>query len=1163
MAREAGIPLIELFETTDQINQALPGGVAEFFRRFVAIDLESRISTGAVIHTGKLQSFVAGVLNNDMTEFNLGFGTLRIPLVTNGIPFQLSQSRAATTGDLEPGAESWQFDVLINDLTLTLNGLVGADLIPAAATMPRHLVAKAGEPPVAITGSAGLRFEKTGPDQGVSVLLFDPTAGSDPFVPMQQSGDVFQVTCTPPHFMIGKSQFGMTLKNILVDTSKKYSPAFVIERGQPADWVGLAIEEAAVYLPPNALGGAGFSASISDFLIGDPAGLQARLEVQFGRSPLQASTFVFRQDGANITTGFDFSAGTLEITARPGEQVEIEAALTFTTPPGDSGIDHWEARFDFPGQTSVTGASGKGNVRHGEVLTITPIEVLGTGASERRIDKPAFTVRMVASGTAPAISVTTGTTTLANVVDLTGPRDTMNGLVLTATPSPADPNATFHWLSPALGIDQTATSLTLAIAGAVRGIQHIAVTQVNSNNGASRIRLRIREPEEGALYIGCQAGVFAADAPTTLVPVAEILGNYDLAAFHEKAALNGASASATLSGTSVSVPAGVISEVVINEGGAAAETEELRHIQVMYQFDDAGFFSWRMVKPGQTGGFGPDSNSRSDLLAWAAKFPGAEFQIIGRCDDVGGDTYNLGLAESRANAAKTFLTTSVNNVTAVDPAKVHVDGEQSINGLLAGSAHLIDPDLADDTSPIGPDSPAHPGRYIEVAEDRSTWPKTSTGEGRRENPPNDAVENIRKQYRRADIYAVGGVAQGDAVVTISKALDPTRRRVLVPASGRAVIPSDNDNSKADYRVKLVVAWDRARFTGWTDIIPNLAEFEYAWTPSPADNISLDSQVLTVYGKYIFDDLTGFTEITVGLKSEGDTDGLLSLSQPNLVAALAFGPMLASGVDFDNDAFGSAVRLGALGTIAGFASVNLGDGPLVGAESKTALIGVEAKASTRTIRDPLQAFKAQLTVDYTNTLHINGGVLGLKTDPNQPMKIRYSKIGVEFDTTDPDAALLDKFGFVYASDAMTIEDSGLWKITGPLGKLLRISEFKLGVGSFWIEPTLALAVNIGVVEISEASFRVTFDLDANGDPVIPPGFSLRGLKAKIDIPNTLTGEGRLKIEENGVVRAGVDITIVPLKMRVEAALAFGSPPEIDPAIFLSLYAKVQFPGGIPL
>jgi hypothetical protein len=180
-----------------------------------------------------------------------------------------------------------------------------------------------------------------------------------------------------------------------------------------------------------------------------------------------------------------------------------------------------------------------------------------------------------------------------------------------------------------------------------------------------------------------------------------------------------------------------------------------------------------------------------------------------------------------------------------------------------------------------------------------------------------------------------------------------------------------------------------------------------------------------------------------------------------------------------------------------------------------------------------------------------------------MKLRYDKVGVAFDNSDPSLPFIEKIGFAYESDSMTIEDSGLWEISGPLKDLLRVSEFRMGVGSFWVEPTIAVALDLGVVEISEATFRVTFNTDASGNVQLPPDFSLRGLTAKVDIPAALKGEGRVKIEDGGIIKAGVDVTVIPLQVRAVAALAMGRPPEVAPSVFLNLYAKIQFPGGIPL
>jgi hypothetical protein len=1159
MTRQAGIPVIALFETTDQINQALPAQLADFFNRFIAIELDSRTSDGAIIQTGRLQSLDSALtgtgIGEDVDEFDLGFAKLRFPGLTTGVPFQFAKRRVAVVDTLEPGADSWQFDLFLTDFTLIFDGLVGARPIQENGTTPRHLEPLPGRPPVAFTGSAALRIEQQGADSQVITRLINVVAGSDPFLPDALSGGVAQITCSPPHFICGKSGFGFTIRDALYDGSTRSSPPFVIERGQSAAWTGFALREATIYTPPAALGTCGFSATLRDFLIGNPAGLQGELEFQFGRSPLSPSTFVFKQDNNNINSSFDFNNGTLEITALPGETVTLDVSLTVPAPPANDpdGITDYEAEFRFPHQTAIKGDSATGQVRHGDILEITPIEVIGIDPDARRLKKPPFTVRMVASGKACSLSLAVAGTELDNVVDLTGPMEKMDGLVLTATPNPADASATFHWQCEALGIDQEGLTLGLSLPSSARGVHHIVVTQKDAaDKGATRLRLRLREPDSGGLFIGCQNGVFSANQPTVAMSIAAVLGTYDLTRFHESGVLAGAGGQATHSGATVTVPDGMIAEVAIDEGGAPAETVEDRHVQVLFNFDDQVPVSWGKKPPQKAKQPFGDSGTQihEALLGWAANYPGAQFQVIGRCDDVGTDTYNIELANRRATAVLNLLTTQAGGQTELDAASVRAVGEQTISTLWPGAAALIEPDVAES-----------PGRLINQLGVSASWPKNSQNNGIRTDPPDATREEVREQYRRADIYAVGGTAQGSSSKSTSEAISPSRRRVLVPAEDRATAPADNDNANADYRVKILLGWDRPRFSGVSDLIPNLAELEYAWTPSD-DGISLTQEVLTLYGKWIYDDLTGFTEFAVGIKSEGDPDGLLKTEQANLVAALAFGPMLASGVDFDEDAFGSAARLAALATLASFASADMGGGKkLIGAGSKSALIGLESKTTTRTLEDPLASFKTQLAVDYTNELNINTGALGLQT--REPMKLRYDKVGVEFDNTDPDADLLNKLGFVYASDSMTIEDSGLWEIAGPLQDLLRVTEFRMGVGSFWVEPTLAVALDLGVVEISEASFRVTFKTNASGAVTFPPEFSLRGLSAKVDIPAALKGEGQLKIEDGGIIKAGLDVTVIPLQIRAVAALAVGKPANIAPSVYLNIYARVQFPGGIPL
>jgi hypothetical protein len=347
-------------------------------------------------------------------------------------------------------------------------------------------------------------------------------------------------------------------------------------------------------------------------------------------------------------------------------------------------------------------------------------------------------------------------------------------------------------------------------------------------------------------------------------------------------------------------------------------------------------------------------------------------------------------------------------------------------------------------------------------------------------------------------------------------------------------------------------------------VPTLAEAEVAWTPTemplpPVDGeqMELSRETLTLHAQWIHDVRTGYTKLTMGLKSEGEDDGLFAIENEAITAALALGPALLSGVDFDTDMVGSGARLSALLAAAAFAEVPIppDDRPLLADDSRTVVKGFAVEAEMAALDSIGSDEQYRLVFDYVCELHVDAGILGLKTASDKPVKIRYKRVGVEFDTSQNG---WDRLGLVYDSKALEIEDPGKWEISGVLGELLRITEIAMGRGSFWLEGTIAFAVSIGVVEITEATIRLTWN---DGSPV--PDFELRGFKAKVNIPGTLKGEGRLRIKDGGEVRAGVDCEVIPPQLSASAALAFAKKTDPEPYLFLSLHVGVQFATPLPL
>lgn len=1165
MARTAGIPLVELFDITDTINSVLPQSVSDFLERFVVTGHAASSSDGAIFHTGALQS-IATAIDEIPTEFNIGIGRLSLPLINTGIPFQLAFQRSAGSGNLEGSADVWRLDLSLEVFNLIVDFLQPAIYVPETGTTPRHLVRDPSRHEVRITGSAVLRIEQPAAGAPVAVKFIDQP---DPLDPAAVSGAVATLACSPPHFFIGGSEFGLSVGRLTFDFSDSFSPPEIIERNQGPAWTGVAIREATIYAPRNLPGIGDLSGGVKNLLIGSPFGLQGEIEVQFGRTALNPSAFNFEQvtDASDQPLAISGSGASriVQIEASEDEQVTVHAGFVTTAPPDPDvpagGLVEWDAEWRWNGGAAQTGDASSGSVRHGQTLKVTPIETVRVGTDENDFRHPEITFRFVAGGDAPVIGATVGTQNFVNVTHVGGTREAMGTVTLTAT-SGGGSGSRFEW--EIVNVPQRASGASFTIDPELLiGIQTVILREtVTLAGGEEQVRLartRLHTLGTGDLLIGCQAGVFnAADASTALA-LSAVEGTFDLSDFHAEGGLFPTLEQAEIDATDrtqIDVPNDGLAMVTITPAAPPPPPATDRHVQVLMDYDTSVELSWGLLAPeGATVSF-----SQTALLTWAARYPGAKFVVVGRCDDIGSDGYNANLATQRADRGRALLSVlqTGSTGTPVPGSSIYSRGEQS---QFAGASAAGDteeenaqpPMRAAELSEAAAGTPAS-GRLIHADIPASlTWADAR----------DDAHEAQRDDFRRVDIYAIGGTAApGSARPDDSTTVGATLRRSLVPAAGRDPAAVPPGSPAMDYRVKLRIVWDSPTVSQLSDAIPTLAEAEFAWTPQQAplpqvggSDVELSREVLTVFVNWTHDPRTGYTKAALGIRSEGDPDGLISTTTKPLVTALAFGPALLSGVNADTDLIGSGARIAALIGAVAFSEVDLGGGPLVGDGSKAAVTSAAFETEMRSIADPGAAMQVRVVTDYVCTLHINGGVLGIKTAADKPMKIRYKRVGLQYDTAKEG---WERFGLVYDTTSMEIEDPGRWQIEGVLGSLLRIVEVAMGRGSVWIEGRIAIALQIGIIEISEAIIRLTFR-----DGRALPDFELRGFVLKADIPQVLKGEGRLRIEDGGLIRAGVEAELIPLGLGVEAALAMGMPPEIAPSIFLSLYLGVQFSTPLPL
>jgi hypothetical protein len=1173
MARTAGIPLFDLFDITDTINSVLPQSVSDFLRLFVVTGHAASSSDGAIFHTGALQP-LADTFDQIPTEFNIGIGRLSLPLVNTGIPFQLAFQRSAPTGsnNLEGSADVWRLDLSLDVFNLIVDFLQPAIYVPESGTTPRHLVRDPSRSEVRITGSAVLRIEQPAAGAPVAVKFIDQP---DPLDPAAVSGAVATLTCSPPHFFVGGSEFGLSVGRLTFDFSDSFSPPEIIERNQGPAWTGVAIREATFYAPRNLPGIGDLSGGVKNLLIGSPFGLQGEIEVQFGRTALNPSTFLFEQvtDAGEQPLAISGSGASriVQIEASQDQNVTVHAGLNSVAPPADpdvpaGGIVEWHAEWRWNGGAAQSGDSSSASVRHGQTLKVTPIETVRVGTDESDFRHPEITFRFVAGGDAPVIGATVGTQNFVNVTHVGGTREALGTVTLTATGS-GGASPRFEW--EIVNVPQRTSGANFTIDPALLvGIQTVILREtVTLAGGEEQVRLartRLHTLATGELLIGCQAGVFNAADATTALALSAVEGTFDLSDFHADGGLFPTLEQAeidTTDRTQIDVPNDGLAMVTIAPAAPPPPPPTDRHVQVLMHFDTANEDAWGVHRPAQA----TQQFSQTALLTWAARYPGANFIVVGRCDDLpsdaAGHVYNANLATARAERGRALLTTLLpgESGTVIAASRIYSRGEQSqfVGTSAAGDTAEEDAVLAipDPEKSEAAEVQPHQGRLVLLDHpNRSGWPNTPTG----------AQEAIRLPYRRVDIYAVSGTPSADASLPDDNAtVGAALRRSLVPAAGRDPAAVPPGSPAMDYRVKLRIVWDSPTVSQLSDAIPTLAEAEFAWTPQQAPlpampgggDVELSREVLTVFVNWTHDPRTGYTKAALGIRSEGDPDGLISTTTKPLVTALAFGPALLSGVNADTDLIGSGARIAALLGAVAFSEVDLGGGPLVGDGSKAAITSAAFETEMRSIADPGAAMQVRVVTDYVCTLHINGGVLGIKTAADKPMKIRYKRVGLQYDTAKTG---WERFGLVYDTTSMEIEDPGRWQIEGVLGSLLRIVEVAMGRGSVWIEGRIAIALQIGIVEISEAIIRLTFR-----DGQALPDFELRGFVLKADIPQVLKGEGRLRIEDGGLIRAGVEAELIPLGLGVEAALAMGIPPEIAPSIFLSLYLGVQFSTPLPL
>lgn len=177
-------------------------------------------------------------------------------------------------------------------------------------------------------------------------------------------------------------------------------------------------------------------------------------------------------------------------------------------------------------------------------------------------------------------------------------------------------------------------------------------------------------------------------------------------------------------------------------------------------------------------------------------------------------------------------------------------------------------------------------------------------------------------------------------------------------------------------------------------------------------------------------------------------------------------------------------------------------------------------------------------DYGVEFGIEINLLGIK--PEKPIKIRYKAIG--FNIHKDNGLQYQPIFDTSRGYEINIADPSIFNLKGKLGDILKILSVRIArFNPLTLELDLGLKTDLGIVTVD--TFKVKQPLIPSGAPMILPS----GVKVKI--PGAIMGDGHLRIidtstsdgtEEKGM-EGGIDITLLPLKLRLNASLGI-SPVE---------------------
>jgi hypothetical protein len=573
LVERLGISILDLLPQTTDLANFVPDEAVEQLGVLTVLDHKSSISDDFILHSGTLQSI------GDVLGFNTAKASIKIPGLTQGLPFRLAVRRGAPAGVGQEGQPTaWTLDIPVSNVELLMPGLKGARQAGGVGVTPLHLEKLDPPKKVFLVASGVLRVEGEPGVVSRPRLVDSP----DPFDPTAPTGAVVRLTVRPPHFFFFGSQYGI---------SKAFTPADVVARGHDELWEGVAFKEATFYTPPDGPILPSLSISARDVIVGDPGGRQGELRVEWGADladHFNTHIKVFRKNSNGddvevaqtvppagspfLEYGIDESAAGLT------NQVRCEFGIGDSIPGhtnfGVVGV-WWQlpdgtTEGNTPSTPYFTVPTDKAlhyKLRLGDPGTTFRQAPLASSVPEGQTELTDVTVRFPRIGApkpgAPFVDAVIGGAPFRNVVHIRGPRERLVGVVLHARRGAADVEA--NWLLGSGSAPVTANKkTTFTLPKLPEGAATLDLT-VTADSGPRRVRIEV--VRTGHLVVGHQTGTDNATpavvsvAGVTEVTPTSVVDTFEAVGFHTSGDRRAAAVGADISPPNVQVPAGAIGEV--------------------------------------------------------------------------------------------------------------------------------------------------------------------------------------------------------------------------------------------------------------------------------------------------------------------------------------------------------------------------------------------------------------------------------------------------------------------------------------------------------------------------------------------------------------------------------------------------------------------------